>query len=172
MIERITRVFRLDTPVFREIAVDSNATGEAAIIVVIVSLLSGIGAGITGHFFSSLISQLILGVVFWALWAVVTYFIGTLVFAGKTTIEEMLRVLGYANAPRLLGFFNFIPCVGPILSLIGAVLSLIAGILAIREAMEFDTGKAVITAVIGWVIFLILGLLVLPIFGLGFLVFG
>jgi hypothetical protein len=64
----------------------------------------------------------------------------------------MMRVLGYANAPRLLGIFGIIPCLGWIASLIGSILALIAGFIAIREAMEFDTGKAVITVLIGWVI--------------------
>jgi len=78
-----------------------------------VSLLSGIGAGIRGRFFSHVVWELIAGVVLgWLLWSVVTYFIGTSLFGGKTTVEEMLRVLGYASAPRLLGFFGFIPCVG------------------------------------------------------------
>jgi hypothetical protein len=45
-----------------------------------------------------------------------------------------------------------IPCLGWIAALVGWVLSLIAGVIAIREAMEFDTVKAVITVLIAWVI--------------------
>jgi hypothetical protein len=38
---------------------------------------------------------------------------------------------------------------------------LIAGIIAIRQALDFSTGKAILTAVLGWlVIFLPLALLV------------
>lgn len=54
MVARIMRVLRLDAPVFVEIAKDAAATMEAGIIVATVSLLSGIGSGIRGHFFSSL----------------------------------------------------------------------------------------------------------------------
>ena len=88
----------------------------------------------------------------WIGWAILTYFVGTLLFKGQTDIPEMMRVLGYASAPRLLGIFGVIPCLGWIASLIGAILALIAGVIAIREAMEFDTGKAVITVIISWVI--------------------
>lgn len=172
MVNRIMRVLRLDTPVFSEIANDPAATSQAGIIVVAVSLLSGIGAGLRGQFFSRLAWELIAGLVLgWLLWAVVTYFIGTSLFGGKATVEEMLRVLGYASAPRLLGFFAFIRCLGGLAALIGAVLALVAGIIAVREAMEFDTGKAVITVVIGWLVFLVLTTLLAPILGIAYVAF-
>ncbi len=166
MVDRVIRVFRLDPTVFREIADDQNAMSEAAIVVVIVTLLSAlgsaIGALISGTGFGGVIVGFIVAWIFgilfsWILWAIVTYYVGTALFHGRTDIPEMMRVLGYANAPSLLGIFGIIPCLGWIASLIGLVLSLIAAVIAIREAMEFDTGNAIITAVIGWIIVLILG---------------
>jgi hypothetical protein len=85
---------------------------------------------------------------------VVAYFVGTTFFGGKSSITEMLRTFGYANAPRLLGLFAFIPCFGWIFVLLGGILSLIAGIIAIRESMEFDMDKAVITAIIGFIFYI------------------
>ena len=79
----------------------------------------------------------------------------------------MMRVLGYANAPNLLGFFGFIPCVGWLIALIGWILSVIAGVIAVREAMEFDTTKAIITVVVSWVIQFILVLIIGAILGMG-----
>ena len=159
MIERIMRVFRLDASVFREIAEDKSAMTQAAIIVVIVSLFSAIGAAVaaviaeTGNavvaFFGTLLMGILLG---WVLWAILTYAVGVFLFKGKTDIPEMMRVLGYANAPNLLGILAIIPCLGWIAALVGWVLSLIAGFIAVREAMEFDTVKAVITVLIAWVI--------------------
>jgi len=154
MIDRILRAIRLDWTVFREIAEDQNAMSEAAIIVVVVSILSAIGAGLIaegffGAFLLSLLTSIIIG---WIGWAVITYFVGTTLFQGKTDIPEMMRVLGYAMAPNLLGFFRFIPCVGWIIALAGGILAFIAGFIAVREAMEFDTGKAILTVLIGWVI--------------------
>jgi hypothetical protein len=165
MIARIMRAIRLDFTVFREIAEDEGAMSEAAIIVIAVSVLSafggligalinrsGVGAAIGGFFVSLLVAVFLS----WIGWAVLTFFIGTRLFEGRTDIPEMMRVLGYANAPNLLGLFSFIPCVGWIFSVAGAILSLIAGVLAVREAMEFDTGKAVVTVVIGWVVILVI----------------
>jgi hypothetical protein len=155
------RVFRLDASVFREVAEDQNALTEAAIIVVVVTFLSSIGTAIGAligdvgfgsaivSFFVNWIVAVLIG---WIGWALLTYFIGTALFQGRTDIPEMMRVLGYASAPRLLGILGIIPCLGWIAALIGAILALIAGVIAIREAMEFDTGKAVITVLISWVI--------------------
>jgi hypothetical protein len=111
-----------------------------------------------------LISGILLG---WILWAVLTYFVGTMLFQGRTDISEMMRVLGFASAPRLLGIFAIIPCLGWLAALIGWILSLIAGVIAVREAMEFDTGKAIITVVISWVITLVISLIVGGILGVG-----
>lgn len=173
MLERIMRILRLDAKVFREIEEDPNATVQAGIIVVVVSLLSAIGSGIAARtFFGSFFWELFVGVAFaWVLWAVVTYFVGTSLFQGKSSIEGMLRVLGYARIPGVLGFFSFIPCVGWIAALAGAVLSLIAGVLAISEAMDFDMGKAIITVLIGWAVYLLLSILLAPVIGVSALIF-
>lgn len=165
MIDRIMRAIRLDFLVFREIAEDENAMTEAAIIVALVSFLAAVGAGIGlviakadfgrvvgGFLYEWLIGGILLG---WIGWSVVTYFVGTMLFQGKTDIPEMMRVLGYANAPKLLGLLGFIPCVGWVITIAGLILALIAGVLAIREAMEFDTGKAIITVVISWFVTLV-----------------
>jgi hypothetical protein len=56
--------------------------------------------------------------------------------------------------------------VGPILSLVGAIWSLVAGVIAVRQALDFDTGKAIVTCVIGWIVVMILGL-VLAAIGIG-----
>ncbi len=153
MIERILRAIRLDWTVFREIAEDQKAMTEAMIIVAVVTFMSAVGTGIAsrsfGSFIVSWLSAILIG---WIGWAVLTYLVGTLLFQGKSDLSEMLRVLGYANAPNLLGFFSFIPCVGWILALAGGILSLIAGVLAIREAMEFETSHAIVTVLISWVI--------------------
>jgi len=159
MIARIIRVFKLDASVFREIAEDKGAMMQAAIIVVVVSLIAGVGAGVgaaisdtgspIGAFFLTWIAGVLLS---WILWAVLTYAVGVFLFKGKTDIPEMMRVLGYANAPALLGIFAIIPCLGWIAALVGAILSLIAGFLAVREAMQFDTVKAIITVVIAWIV--------------------
>ena len=118
-------------------------------------------------FFSTLLGALItvvLGVVNYYIWAYVTYFVGTRFFGGTADPGEMLRVLGYAHTPQLLSLLSFIPCVGPIISLAAMVLSLIAVVIALREALDFDTGKAIITGVIGLVIIVVINMIIGAVF--------
>jgi hypothetical protein len=177
VIDRIVRAIRLDWTVFREIAEDREAMTQAAIIVIVVSFLAalggaggmlvarvGAGQAVLGFFVNWLVNGILIG---WVGWAILTYFVGSTLFKGRTEIPEMMRVLGYASAPRLLGLLSFIPCVGWLFSLAGWILSLIAGIIAVREAMDFDTGDAIVTVLVSWVIAFIISLLINGIFGMG-----
>lgn len=176
MVDRIFRAIRLDWTVFREIAEDENAMSQAALIVAVVTFLSSIGTAIgvliAGEAFGRVVLSffgdwIINGIlVGWIGWAIITYFVGTAMFQGKTDIPEMMRVLGYASAPKLLGLLGFIPCVGWIFPLAGWLLSLIAGVIAVREAMEFETSQAIITVVIGVIVAVVISA-ILGLFGLG-----
>jgi hypothetical protein len=108
----------------------------------------------------------------WIGWAVVTYFVGKLLFHGDTDVPEMMRVLGYANAPRFLGILGFIPCVGFLIVIASWILSLIAGIIAVREAMDLETGNAIITVVISWIVAFGLSLIIGLLFGGGMAAFS
>jgi hypothetical protein len=44
---------------------------------------------------------------------------------------------------------------------------LIAGIIAVREAQEFETGHAIITVVISWMIAVVITLIISGILGMG-----
>jgi hypothetical protein len=60
VVDRILRAIRLDWTVFREIAEDQDAMKQAAIIVVVVTFLSAVGAGLAsqGFFGAFLITRL------------------------------------------------------------------------------------------------------------------
>jgi hypothetical protein len=157
MLDRIIRAIKLDPTLYREVADDEKYTNEGVLIVVLVALISSLGVLFASQTsFLSYILQVFNSLLFgWLLWGVVAYFVGSSLFAGRSNIPEMLRTLAYANAPRFLGVLGFIPCLGWIFTVAGWLLGLIAGVIAIRESMEFDTGKAVITAVLGLLVYLI-----------------
>lgn len=164
MFNRIIGIFKLDVNTFEEIESDSSATTQAAIIVAIVSLLSGLGSGIGasvagGNFLTSFFSTLVWGFIGWFLWALVSYFVGTSFFGGKSSIDEMLRVIGFAYSPLML---SIIPCVGPI---IGSIWALVAGFIAIRQGLDLDNMKAFLTALIGFVLVALGNLAINSLFG-------
>lgn len=154
MFNRILGVLKLDSNTFEEIEHDPNATTQAIIIVAVIALISALGSGLGssiggGSFFGNFLSTLIWGFIGWGLWSVVTYFVGTALFQGQATIEEMLRVIGFAYTPQVLGI---IPCIGWI---IGLLWTLAAGFVAVRQGLDIDNMKALFTIGIGFVVVLI-----------------
>jgi hypothetical protein len=166
MLSRAIRAAKLDVSLYQEVEHDTSLNQEALMVVIITSVLAGIGALIGGIFtgFGAAIIAVVF-TVFWGIagyyiWAYLTWFIGTRLFKGTAEPGELLRALGYATAPRALGVFSFIPCVGAIISMLAGIWSLVAGVVAVREALNFDTGNAIITVVIGWAVVFVVGLVV------------
>jgi hypothetical protein len=174
MFNRVMRAAMLDVDLYEEVEADSSLTQEALMVVILVSIAGGIGsflAGIIGGEIGAalvgLILTVVLGVVNYYIWAYITYFVGTNLFDGTADVGELLRTLGYASGPRVLGLLSFIPCLGPLVGLAGAIWALVAGVVAVRQALDFDTGKAVLTVIIGWVIVFIITLVVTAVLGIG-----
>jgi hypothetical protein len=166
MLDRVLRAVRLDPTLYREVAADDRLMGEAALIVLAATLLSAIGTGIGSRswvlgFGAELINGFLIG---WLLWAVIANLVGDFI-GGRSQLSEMVRALGYANAPRFVGVLGFLPCVGPIFRLAAWLLTIAAGVVAIREAMDFDTFKALVTAVIGLAAYIIFNMLIGLVYG-------
>ncbi len=174
MFNRMIRAAKLDVAFYNEAEADTSLNQEALMVVILVSVAAGIGSLLQGVFQGSisaaiigLIVSAVMGVIGYYIWAYITYFVGTNLFKGTADVGELLRTLGYASGPKILSILVFIPCVGALLSLAGAIWSLVAGVIAVREALDFDTTKAVITVIIGWVIIVVLTLIVAAVLGVG-----
>jgi hypothetical protein len=126
---------------------------------------SAIGA--VGEGGTSLLMAPVAQIFAWLIWAGVTYLIGTKIFNGTATWGELLRTLGFAQAPGLLYLFAVLPVLGGSIRFAVAIWMLVAGVIAVRQALDFSTGKAVLTVIIGWFAMIIPAIL----FG-GFLAFG
>ena len=174
MFNRVVRAAMLDVNLYEEVEADTSLTQEALMVVILVSIASGIGsflAGVIGGDIGAaligLIFAVIMGVLGYYIWAYITYFVGTNLFGGTADVGELLRTLGYASGPRVLGVLAFIPCLGGLASLIGAIWALVAGVVAVRQALDFDTTKAILTVIIGWVIVLVISIVVGAVLGIG-----
>jgi hypothetical protein len=174
MIDRVRRAAMLDVGLYQEVEADSSLNQEALVVVALVSVAAGIGGflgglsgGNIGPAFLALVVAVVLGVVNYYIWSYLTYFVGTSLFGGTADPGELLRVLGYASGPRVLGLLNFIPCVGWVFGLGGAIWALVAGVIAVREALDFDTTKAILTVIIGWVVILVITTIVGTVLGVG-----
>ena len=59
-----------------------------------------------------------------------------------------------------LGIFAFIPFLGELIAFVGFVWSLVAGVIAVRQALDFSTWRAIGTCIVGWILYMLLVLLV------------
>lgn len=166
LVDRMIGAATLDIPTYEEVEHDTTLTGQAALVVLIVAIARGMGGVVGGA--SGIIAGVISAFVGWLVWAGVTYLIGAKVFAGTATWGELLRTLGYAQSPGVLYVLAFIPLLGWIVQLGVWIWLLVAGIVAIRQALDFTTGKAIATAGLGWLAMVILGIVLLG----PFLAFG
>lgn len=170
MIRNLLRAMALDVDLYNHVEATPELTGRAFLVVVVANALASVGTWIglefsVGDQITSFFERWLgfgptpvnqeggflvvvgLGVVValggWVVWAFVTAFVGSRLFKGTTDFGEMLRVLGYAQSPRVIGI---IPLLGPV----GSVWALAASVVAIREGQDFDTWRAVVTAGVGW----------------------
>ncbi len=161
IIDRMIRAARLEPQLYEEVEHDQSATGQALLVVVLGAIAAGIGAlsgGIGG-----LIFGVILALVGWAAYAFVAYWVGTNIFKGpktEATWGQLLRTLGFASSPRVLLVLMIIPVVGLIIGLAVFIWTLVATVIAIRQALDFDTGRAIATAVVSWLAFLVISLVI------------
>jgi hypothetical protein len=155
MFARIIGVFKLSAATFEDIEHDDSLSLPAAIIVVLVSLVSGLGNGLFNGlihktFFGGFIGSVISVLLGWLLWSAVTWFVGTRFFKGEADLGQMLRVIGFAYLPMLL---SIIPCLG---GLIGIIWTIAAVFIAIRQGLDIDDVKAFATVVVGGFFYIIL----------------
>ena len=165
---RMVGAMKADVPTLTEIENDPAAFGQALTVIVIAGIAAlignifraGIGAGVFG-LVSSVISYL--------LFALFVYLIGVKVMpepSTKADFNETFRVLGFAAAPGVFNVLAIIPIVGVLVSFVIWIWSLVIGVIAIREVLDYsNTGRAIIVAVIAWVLCMIVIFVVLtPIF--------
>lgn len=141
----------LNNATFDAVEADETATGQAALVVVIVAVCAAVGSlgiGLVGAVFSA--ASALLG---WLVWAGITYVIGDKIFGGTATWGELLRTLGFAQAPGVLFLFGFLPLIGGLTSVVVSIWILVAGFIGIRQALDIGNGKTFLTVLIGGLIY-------------------
>ena len=145
--QRMMAAAMLDIGVYEEVEHDTTATGQAAIVVGIVAVCAAIGNAGEGG--GGVLGGLIGAYLGWLVWAGVTYIIGDKLLDGTATWGELLRTLGFAQSPGVLLILGIIPILGWLAGIAAVIWMLVAGIIAIRQALDFSTGRAILTAVLG-----------------------
>lgn len=148
------RASRLDVHLFEEVEADTSATKQALLVVAIVALATGIGTlsttGIGGLFVG-----IVLGIVGWALWAWIVYFIGAKIIPSDTTHADwgqLARTLGFAQSPGILRALGAVPGIGLIIFSVASIWMLIAMVIAVRQALDYtSTLRAIVVVLLGFI---------------------
>ena len=156
--ERMVGAATLDVRTYEEVEHDQNATGQAAGVVALVAIASAIGSFGTGGVFGAL-GAIVMAFIGWVIWAAITLVIGTKIFDGTADMGEMLRTLGFSQSVGVIKVLGIIPLLGWIASLAAGIWMLVCGVVAVRQALDFTTGKAIGTVLLGWLAMMVVTLL-------------
>ena len=167
MLQRMIGAAMLRRGTYEEVEADTSATKQAMLVVVLVSVASGIGnVGVGGV--PALVFGLLAALAGWSFWAWITYFVGTKILPTPETHAnwgQLARTLGYAQTPGLFKVFGFLPGIGPFIFFFATIWQLIAAIIAIRQALDYtSTRRAIAVAVIGFIGYAVVTGIVMAIF--------
>ena len=153
--ERMIRAAKLDIALYEEVEADPEAMGQATAVVAISAIAAGLGnlqiAGLMG-----LVAGTVGALIAWYVWAYLTYLIGAKFVPEpqtNTTPEQLLRTIGFANAPGVIRILAFIPGVGPLVFSVAGIWTLVATVIAVRQALDYEsTWRAIGVCVLGWLL--------------------
>ncbi len=153
--ERMARAVRGERALYEEVEHDPSATSEAMTVVALVALAGGIGSAV--GFLSSgrptvaltgLVAAIASALIGWAVFAGVTYFIGSRLFNADATWEEVLRTLGYAYTPLLVSIVGGVPILGGLILAVAAIWTLYLIFVAIHAALDISGGQTLVTVLL------------------------
>ena len=171
ILARVIGVVTLKAPTYRQIADDTTATPQALAVFLISTVIAKFFSGIVGvsssgggTYFSfgggiiAVIVGIILGLIalYFTAWVLATV---AKALGGKTDTNEMVRVTGYVSVFSLVSVLSIFTLISPalgcltgLISLVVAILSIIGYVIGVREAAEFSTTNAIITAIVAAVV--------------------
>ncbi|MFQ5529686.1 MAG: Yip1 family protein [Gemmatimonadota bacterium] len=133
----------LDVPTYEAVEHDKSLTPQAGAVVILQAGAAGLATSdaVVGGILSALLG--------WFCGAGLIYLIGTRLFGGEATWGEVLRTLGFAASPGILIIFAIFPVVGWFVGIAVGLWGLAAAVVAIRQALDVSTGKAVLAGILG-----------------------
>lgn len=152
LLGRALAAARLRSDAYEEVEHDERATLQAAVVVGVVAIATAVGDAGAGA--GAAVVGILSAYLGWLVWAAVTDVVGSRVFGGTATWGELLRTLGFAQAPGALRALGVVPALGPWVEILTFVWLLLAGLVAIRQALDIDTGQALTTAFLAWLVYI------------------
>ena len=147
------RAARLESALYEEVEAEPRALGQAFVVVLLASGSAALGAWLGAHPGLRIAVEAIQPFVFWLGGSFFAYMAGATFFRGpdtQTDFAEVLRTTGFAFSPGLLGVLGATLSVNlatyrvPLWVVIDPWMAL-AAIVAVRQALDFSTVRAIAT---------------------------
>ncbi|HEU5432655.1 MAG TPA: YIP1 family protein, partial [Thermomicrobiales bacterium] len=152
--DRLVGFLRFDRETYEEIDRDPVAIWQALLVVVVASAAAALGTYIARPDSMAFLTAFGSEVAQWALFALLAYLVGISLFAPprRASLWQIGRLIGFAQAPRVLGIFSFIPgFLGGLIPLIGTGIFLVDAIASLRAAFAYSPRRSIATAVFTFV---------------------
>lgn len=162
--ERMVGAMRADVATFEEIERDPSAIGQAVTVIVLAGVAALIG-NIFRHGIAAGVSNLVIALVGYAIWALLVVVIGTKLMPEPSTradFQEGFRVVAFAAAPGVFNVLAIIPFLGVVISFVISLWSLVVMVVAVRTVLDYtSTARAIVVCLIGFAIYWIIAFVVL-----------
>ncbi|MCC6640592.1 MAG: hypothetical protein IT386_05430 [Deltaproteobacteria bacterium] len=155
LLRRMLRAARIESQFYEEVEAEPQSIAQAFVVVLLACLAGSLGSWLASRPPLVVATDLLEPLVLWLAGGVFTYMVGATFLRGPHTVTsyaEVLRTTGFAWSPGLLRFAVVIPY-GPVglgLTIAGDLWVLVAGIVALRQALDFTTLRAVGTFGVSW----------------------
>jgi hypothetical protein len=144
-VQRVIGALRLDAATYEEVEHDPSALGQSAGVVAAAGVAAAIGsAGQGGGAIGAMLGSL-LG---WVLSTLFIWVVGVYFMKHTSDYKELLRTIGFASAPQLLLVVRGVPVLGPIIAIVATLWGLAAFVIAVRQALDVETGRAILVCVL------------------------
>jgi hypothetical protein len=144
------RAARLEPHLYEEVEHEPASIAQAWIVVLLAAGAGALGSYLAGLAPERVFIDLLEPLVLWLGGSVFTYMVGASFLRGPhtaTDYREVLRTTGFAFAPGLLRVLACLPepWLARTLPIAGDLWMLAAGVVAVRQALDFTTPRAIAT---------------------------
>jgi hypothetical protein len=144
----------LNAESYEEVEADGHATWQAVAVVILSSLGATVGLGLTRV--ADIVAFLIVAVVTWIGWVLLTLLIGRSLLPGNqtdATFGQIFRTTGFSSSPGIFRAFGFVPVIGIYIFAGATIWMLFSFVVAIRQALDYtSTRRAFLVCLLGWLI--------------------
>ena len=129
-------------------------------IVVVVAICTGIGTlQVTEP--ESITKEIVFSLFGWFLWGLIIYVIGVKFFKYESTLNDLLRYLGFAYSPGIVNILGLVPKLDYLIILISFLWIIFTFIYAITKSLKCTPPMAILIVLIGVIPYVIIRFFIL-----------